>query len=134
MDKISEMLTKIRNAQMAGHKEVVVGFSNLKFALIKILLKEGFLESAVKIQDGKNADAIKIKLKYFQVSNTKRTPAINGLNRVSKCGQRIYVRSKDIKNVKNKYGIAILSTSKGIKTGEESRKMGLGGEYICEVW
>jgi small subunit ribosomal protein S8 len=134
MDKISEMLTKIRNAQMAGHKEVVVGFSNLKFALIKILLKEGFLESAVKIQDGKNADAIKIKLKYFQVSNTKRTPAINGLNRVSKCGQRIYVRSKDIKNVKNKYGIAILSTSKGIMTGEESRKMGLGGEYICEVW
>lgn len=130
MDKISEMLTKIRNAQMAGLKDVAIKPSKLKFALAEILEKEGFIESVSREKEG----MIKIILKYYQISQTNKIPAIKGMKKVSKAGQRIYVKNKDIKNVKNNYGLAIFSTSKGIMTGEESKKLGLGGEYICEVW
>jgi len=132
MDKISEMLTKIRNAQMAGHKEVEIKFSKFKFALAEILKKEGFVEAVSRNKD--EAGAIKIVLKYFQISNTEKAPAIRGMKKVSKSGQRIYVKSKEIRKVKNNFGVAIVSTSKGVMTGEESRKLGLGGEYVCEVW
>lgn len=132
MDKVSEMLTKIRNAQMAGHKEVEIKFSKFKFALAEILKKEGFVEAVSQNKD--ELGAIKIILKYFQVSNTERVPAIRGMKKVSKSGQRIYIKSKEINNVKNKFGIAIVSTSKGVMTGEESKKLGLGGEYVCEIW
>ena len=133
MDKISEMLTKIRNAQMAGHAEVNVDHSKLKLALALILEREGFVEA---VHSDKNPEAreIRIVLKYHRENNTKKIPAISGLKKVSHLGQRIYIKNKDIKNVKNKYGVAIISTSKGIMTGEESKKLGLGGEYICEVW
>lgn len=131
MDKIAEMLTKIRNAQIAGHREVVVKPSKLKFALAGILRKEGYLEEVSQEKDGRG---IKIVLKYYQASNTQKVPAIKGLRKISKSGQRAYVKNKDIKSVKNSYGTAIFSTSKGIMTGEESKKKGLGGEYICQVW
>jgi small subunit ribosomal protein S8 len=134
MDKISEMLTKIRNAQMAGHAEVTINFSNLKFTLAKILASEGFIESVAKGQNGSKSDFIKLKLKYLQISNTKKIPAIKGLKRLSRSGQRIYVGAKQIRDVKNKFGISIISTSKGIMTGAQSRKIGLGGEYLCEIW
>ncbi|HPN96721.1 MAG TPA: 30S ribosomal protein S8 [Candidatus Moranbacteria bacterium] len=133
MDTIAQMLTKIRNAQMAGHKEVEINASRLKLAIARILEKEGFVESVSK-EKNDNFEIIKIGLKYYQVSNTRKTPAIKGIQRVSKEGQRIYLKKKEIKNVKNKFGIAIISTSRGVMTGEESRKLGLGGEYICEVW
>ena len=133
MDKIAEMLTKIRNAQMAGHAEVKVGHSKLKLALARILEREGFVE-AVHPDKGADARMIRIVLKYHRESSTQKTPAISGLKKVSRLGQRIYIKNKDIKNVKNRYGIAIISTPKGIMTGEESKKLGLGGEYICEVW
>jgi small subunit ribosomal protein S8 len=132
-DTIAQMLTKIRNAQMAGHKEVWINASKLKLAIAKILEKEGFVESVAK-EAGDHFDKIKIGLKYYPVSGTKRLPAIKGIRRVSTEGQRIYLKSKDIRKVKNNYGIAVVSTSKGVMTGAESRKMGLGGEYICEVW
>ena len=132
MDKIAEMLTKIRNAQMAGHKEVEIKFSKFKFALAEILKKEGFIEDVSQNKD--EAGAIKIVLKYFQVSNTKQTPAIRGLKKVSKCGQRIYIKNKEIRTVKNDFGISIVSTSKGVMTGAQSRKLGIGGECICEIW
>ena len=132
MDKIAEMLTRIRNAQMAGHKEVEIKFSKFKFALAEILKKEGFVEAVSRNKD--EAGAIKIVLKYFQVSNTEKTPAIRGLKKVSKCGQRIYTKSKDIRSVKNDFGISIVSTSKGVMTGTDSKKLGLGGEFICEIW
>lgn len=133
MDKVADMLTQIRNAQMAGHKEVQMRASKLKLAIAKILEKEGFVDS-VHMGKFDNADRIKIALKYYKISNTKKNPAISGIRRISKGGQRIYVKNKDIKSVRNKFGIAIISTSRGIMTGEESRKLGLGGEYICEVW
>lgn len=132
MDKISEMLTKIRNAQMAGHAEVRVGYSKLKLALAGILEREGYV---LAIHPDKSADprTIRIVLKYHR-DNAQKVPAISGLKKISRSGQRIYIKHKDIKNVKNKYGIAIISTSKGVMTGEESKKLGLGGEYICEIW
>ncbi len=133
LDPISEMLTKIRNAQTAGLSNVSLSSSNLKLALAKILEKEGFIESVVKEKQA-DFDVLKIVLKYYTVSNTQKIPAIKGLRRISKEGQRIYVRNKDIKQVKNNYGIAIISTSKGVMTDYESKKSGLGGEYICEVW
>lgn len=133
MDKIAEMLTKIRNAQMAGHKEVRIPASGLKLAIAKILGQEGFISSFSLEQEGK-FNVIKIGLKYFEISRTKSIPAIQGIRRVSREGQRMYVGKQDIKNVKNKFGIAIISTSKGVMTGEESKKAGLGGEYVCEVW
>ena len=132
MDKISEMLTKIRNAQMAGHKEAKIRFSKFKFALAKILEKEGFVKSV--FYDENKAEDMHIVLKYYQISRTQKMPAIKGIKKVSKLGQRIYVKNKDIKKVKNDFGIAIISTSKGVMAGEQSKKMGLGGEYICKVW
>lgn len=133
MDKIAEMLTKIRNAQMAGHKEVRIRSSKVKLAIAKILESEGFIMSVSEEKD-ENNEIIKIDLKYHKVSPTKKVPAIQGIRRVSKLGQRMYVKKDEIKKVKNGFGIGIISTSKGIMTNEQSKKTGLGGEYICEVW
>jgi small subunit ribosomal protein S8 len=133
MDKIADMLTQIRNAQMAGHNEVLIKTSKIRLSIAKILEKEGFV-SLVMSEKIDDADRIKITLKYHKVSNMRKAPAIQGLRRISREGQRIYIKNKDIRTVKNKFGIAILSTSKGLMTGEESRKLGIGGEYICEVW
>jgi small subunit ribosomal protein S8 len=132
MDKISEMLVKIKNAQTSGHQKVLVSFSKLKFAVAKVLEKEGFVESVSRNDDEKSM--IKIILKYYKISSTKKIPAITDLKKISKAGRRVYIKSKDIRNVKNKFGRAIISTSKGVMSGEESRKLGLGGEYLCEVW
>lgn len=133
MDTIAEMLTRIRNAQKAGKKEVRVSASKLKLAIAKIFEKEGFIE-AVSEEVAGNFKNIKIILKYYTISNTQKDPAIKEINRISKEGQRIYIGNKKIKNVKNRYGISIISTSMGVMTGEEAKKNGVGGEYICEVW
>jgi small subunit ribosomal protein S8 len=133
LDPISEMLTKIRNAQLAGHKTVTVSASKLKLALAKILEKEGFVSAVSKEKQG-DFDVIRITLKYYTISNTNKVSAIKGIRRISKEGQRIYIKSKDVRSVKNNYGTALISTSKGVMTDYDARKTGLGGEYICEVW
>jgi small subunit ribosomal protein S8 len=133
LDPISEMLTKIRNAQMAQHKTVIISASKLKMALAKILEKEGFVDAVAKEKQA-NFDVIKITLKYYTISNTNKAPAVKGIRRISKEGQRIYVKSKDVRSVKNNYGVALISTSKGVMTDHDAKKAGLGGEYICEVW
>ncbi|MFZ2225835.1 MAG: 30S ribosomal protein S8 [Candidatus Moraniibacteriota bacterium] len=133
LDPISEMLTRIRNAQTAGLSTVTLGASKLKLALAKILEKEGFVESVTK-EKRDDFDMLKIILKYYKVSNTQKVPAIKGIRRISKEGQRIYLKSKEVGRVKNNYGIAIISTSKGVMTDHDAKKTGLGGEYVCEVW
>jgi len=133
LDPIAEMLTRIKNAQRAGKFEVLLSASKLKLAITRILEKEGFIESFIQEKEN-NREQIRIGLKYYQLSNTRRVPAISDIRRKSKEGQRIYLRSKDIKTVKNRLGISIISTSKGVMTGEEAKKQGLGGECICEVW
>lgn len=132
-DAIAEMLTKIRNAQMAGHPEVSARFSKNKFAIAKILEKEGFVEQ-VSLEKQNSFENIRIFLKYYQKSKTEKVPSIKGIRQVSKQGQRIYIKNKEVKKVKSGYGVAIISTSKGVMTDEEARKSGLGGEYICEMW
>jgi len=124
------MLTKIRNAQMAGHKETRVTFSKFKFALAKILEREGFLESVFK----EEKETIRIVLKYINKSKTEKIPAITGIKKVSRPGQRIYIKSENIRKIKNNFGISIISTSKGVMTGKDSREKKLGGEYVCNVW
>lgn len=133
LDPIADMLTRIRNAQMVKHKEVSVPFSKLKLSIAKILEQRNFIES-VKKEMGESFPVLKIVLKYDVVSNTEKNPAIREIRRVSRQGQRIYVKKTDIKRVKNGYGISVISTSRGMMTGDKARKLGLGGEIICEVW
>lgn len=133
LDPIAELLTRIRNAQRAGHSQVVIPASKLKLSIAKILEKEHFVEKVEKEKDGA-FDKIRIGLKYIQVSPTRKDPAIREIKRVSREGQRIYVKRENIRKVKNGYGIAVISTSKGVMTGKDAYRQGLGGEYLCQVW
>ncbi len=134
LDPIADMLTRIRNAQRAGHSEVVFPSSKFKKAIVKVLLDNGFIAGMESIK-GKSYELIKVSLKYHQKDGAKKAvPAIKQIKRVSKEGQRIYMDSKSVRRVKGGHGIAIITTSKGVMTGEEARKEKVGGELICEVW
>jgi small subunit ribosomal protein S8 len=133
LDPIADMLTRIRNAQKAGHKEVVMPSSKLKLSIATILMQENFIEKVEKEQIGV-FENLRIALRYTKVSQTQKDPAIREIKRVSREGQRIYVKKGDIKKVKNGYGVAVVSTSKGVMTGRDAYRQGLGGEYLCEVW
>ena len=127
-DPITDMLNRIRNAQAAFKEMAVIPFSNLKYEIAGILEKEKFIEGVEK--KGRKADkVIEIKLKY-----SDKIPAISSLKRISKPGKRIYSSVAQIKKVRQGYGIAIISTSKGLMTNKEARKQKLGGEVLCEVW
>ena len=127
-DPIADMLTRIRNAIMAGHDDVLVPSSKIKLAITKILKEEGSIER-YEILKGQPWPMIKIRLKY-----TDDQPAILGLERVSKPGLRVYVERRKIPRVYGGLGIAILSTPKGIMTGQEAWRQHLGGEILCYVW
>ena len=128
-DPIGDMLTRIRNAQTARHQTVDIPFSKMKLKIAEILKQEGFILDFKKKR--KNSQKIiKIKLKYLE----DNIPAISGLKRISKPSQRIYKKAKEIKKVKSGYGIAIISTSKGLMTDKEAKKRKLGGEVIAEIW
>ncbi len=127
-DPISDMLTRIRNAQAVSHQTVTIPFSKLKFDLAKILEKEG-LVNKVTSQGRKIRKVIEIELKY-----QKGQPVINTLKRVSKPGQRLYIRKDQIRPIRQGYGLSIISTSQGLMTNKQARKKGLGGEVICEIW
>lgn len=133
LDPISDMLTRIRNAQKAGHQDVMIPFSKLKLSIAKILVERQFVQSVKKEIEGK-FPVLRLVLSYDMSQRTKKIPAISGIKRISKQGQRVYAKKDAIKNVKNGYGISIVSTSKGLMTGDKARKSGLGGEVICEVW
>ena len=128
-DPIADMLTRIRNANSAKHKEVDVPASNMKRAIAQILVDEGYIASFEEIKDEKQG-MLRITLKYDE--NRKRV--IDGLKRISKPGLRIYVNKDELPQVLNGLGIALISTSKGIKTDKEARKEGLGGEVLAYVW
>ena len=129
-DPIADMLTRIRNAQIAKHDSVTMPASNNKKAIAKILLNEGYVKSVDSIDDGLQGE-IKITLKY---QNGKQTPVIAGLKRISKPGLRVYARCEELPKVLGGLGIAIISTSKGLMTDREARKNGLGGEVLCYIW
>ena len=128
-DPIADMLTRIRNAQTARHETVMVPDSKTKRAIAKILLNEGYI-AKVDVIENKVQGNIKITLKYTD----KNTKVITGIKRISKPGLRIYAQLEDLPKVLNGLGIAIISTSKGIVTDKEARKLGLGGEVLAYVW
>ena len=123
-DPIADMLTRIRNAHLALHKEVNVPRSKMKEALAAILKQEGYVEDVAV--DG---DVITITLKYL-----KGRPVITGLKRVSTPGRRVYVNSRQIPRVQNGLGICILSTSSGVMDGATAQEKKVGGERLCEIW
>lgn len=133
LDTISDMLTRIRNAQMAHKKEVFIPASKLKRAIAKILEERKFIHSAQDVEIG-GRPMLKVVLGYRQVSRTDRRGAITEIVRVSRQGQRRYVKSDEIKKIRSGYGVAIVSTSQGVMTGEDAHRKGLGGEYLCKVW
>ena len=128
-DPIADMLTRIRNAIMARHDSTLVPASRMKLSIAKILKEEGFIND-YEVTKGNLERVIKIHLRYYDGNE----PAIYGLERVSKPGLRVYAQQKEIPRVYNGLGIAILSTSKGVKTGQQAWRMGIGGELLCYIW
>ena len=133
-DPIADMLTRIRNAVLAGHVQVAMPSSKLKTEIAKILKDEGFLES-FEIVDGESEvqKVLRLKIKYVG-ERRQRNAVISGLERVSRPGRRIYTKKTDIPWVLSGIGVAILSTPKGVMTGARARQLGVGGEILCKVW
>ena len=133
LDPISDMLTRIRNAQNAGHTEVVFPMSKLKKKIAEVLLEKKYI-SGLSEEEEEKSKALKINLKYLMDEKGRRAPFIQGLRRISRQGQRIYAKKDQIPFVKSGYGMAIVSTSKGLMADSEARKARLGGEVICEIY
>lgn len=129
-DPIADMLTRIRNAQHAGHASLVMPRSKLKLELVKLLKNEGFIEGYVDDESKNYQGIIKVFLRY----NDNRKGVIRGLERVSKPGRRIYVGKDDVPRVRNGLGVAILTTPRGVLTDKQARHAGVGGEILCRVW
>jgi small subunit ribosomal protein S8 len=127
-DPIADMLTRIRNALKAGHRKVEIPGSKTKRRIAEILQQEGFIES-FEWQDDDRQGKLAIQLRWVG-----ETPAIEGIARISKPGQRRYARSSDIPEVRNGLGIMVISTPRGMMTDRAARKAGIGGELICSVW
>ncbi len=128
-DPIADMLTRIRNANAAGHDQVSVPASKLKAEIARILKEEGFIQDWTWVHDGPQG-TLRITLQY----GAKRERVLRGIRRVSKPGLRVYVRQTEIPRVRGGLGIAILSTSRGILTDRQARQLGVGGEVLCYVW
>jgi len=128
-DPIADMLTRIKNALQAKKEEVDIPSSKLKLRIAEILKEEGYIRDFKLIQDAKQG-IIRVFLKYDEYGE----PVISGLKKISKPGRRIYVSKDKIPRVMRGLGVAILTTSKGVMTDREARKMGVGGEVICYVW
>ena len=128
-DPRADMLTRIRNANSAKHKTVDVPASKMKTAIAEILFREGYIKS-FEVISNENQGIIRITLKYDE----KGTRVIDGIKRISKPGLRVYAGKEELPKVLNGLGIAIISTSKGLKTDKEAREAGMGGEVLAYVW
>ena len=129
-DPIADMLTRIRNANSSKHKTVDIPASKMKLAIADILFQEGYIKSFEEIKEENNQGIIRITLKYTE----KGKKVIDGLKRISKPGLRVYASKEELPKVLNGLGIAIISTSKGLKTDKEARALGVGGEVLAYVW
>jgi small subunit ribosomal protein S8 len=128
-DPIADMLTRIRNALMAGHDSVLVPASKVKLVLARILKEEGFI-TEYELLRGKPQRVMKLRLRYMDDGE----PAISGLKRVSRPGLRVYVGSNEIPRLYGGMGVALLSTPEGVLTGRKARSHGVGGELLCYIW
>jgi small subunit ribosomal protein S8 len=134
IDPIGDMLTRIRNAVLAGHTTVALPSSKIKVSIAKIMKEEGYV-SGYEVVDGKTdgQKMLRIRLKYIG-ERRERRPVISGLERVSRPGRRVYTGKQEIPWVLSGLGVAILSTPKGVMTGQRARQLGVGGEVLCKVW
>ena len=128
-DPIADMLTRIRNANTSKHKTVDIPASKMKTGIAEILFKEGYIKAYEEIKD-ENQGIIRVTLKYDEKVNR----LIDGLRRISKPGLRVYASKEELPKVLNGLGIAIISTSQGLKTDKEARQLGVGGEVLAYVW
>ena len=128
-DPIADMLTRIRNANSAKHKTVDIPASKMKTAIAEILFKEGYIKS-FEIINNETQGIIRVTLKYDEIGNR----VIDGIKRISKPGLRVYAGKEELPKVLNGLGIAIVSTSKGLKTDKEAREAGIGGEVLAYIW
>ncbi len=128
-DPIADYLTRIRNAVRAGHKKVDIPNSNIKKGITQILKNHQYIQNFINIDDGLQG-LIRIYLKY----GPEETPIIKGLRRISNPGCRVYVGKDNIPRVLNNLGIAVMTTSQGLMTNKDAKKLGLGGEVLCYVW
>lgn len=128
-DQVADLLTRIRNANMAGHDQVEVMSSRLNVEIVKILHSEGFVRGYDIIKD-KTQNRIKVALKY----GPRKEKIITDLKRVSRSGRRVYTKRGDVPRVLGGLGIAIISTSSGVMTDRKARQLGVGGEVLCYVW
>ena len=133
-DPIADMLTRIRNALMSGHLTVALPSSKMKLSIAKILKDEGYI-SSYEVVDGDvpGHKVLRLRLKYIG-ERRERRPVITGLERISRPGRRVYAGKQEIPWVLSGIGIAIISTSKGVMTGQRARQLGVGGEVICKIW
>jgi len=133
-DPIADMLTRIRNAVMSGQSLTAMPNSKIKAEIAKILKEEGYIES-FDVVDGEKPGqmVLRVRIKYIGDRREKR-PVITNLERISRPGRRVYTRKQDIPWVLSGMGVAILSTPKGVMTGQRARQLNLGGEIICKVW
>ncbi|HEC33254.1 MAG TPA: 30S ribosomal protein S8 [Chloroflexi bacterium] len=133
-DPISDMLTRIRNAIAAGHPAVSMPSSKMKVAIARILKEEGYIEGYRVVEyEEQPRYRLLVRLKYVGEQRGRR-PVITGLKRVSKPGRRVYTRAKNVPWVRSGMGIAILTTPKGVLTGQQARRLGVGGEVLCYIW
>ncbi|MBI2042277.1 MAG: 30S ribosomal protein S8 [Candidatus Nealsonbacteria bacterium] len=127
-DPITDMLNRIKNGQAAAKEQVAIPYSNFKYEIAKILEKEKFVES-VERKGRKINKFFEVTLKYED-----KVPAISGIKRVSKPGRRIYLPAKDLRKVRDGYGMAVISTPKGLMSNRQARKEKAGGEVLFEIW
>ncbi len=135
MSPIANMLVQIKNGQSVGKAEVMIPFSNLKFAIVSVLQKEGYvgtIEKKKKSARGGSASGGKAEIPFLQVA--LKPDAIRGMRFISKPSRRMYAGKDALRKVKSGYGISVISTSRGIMTGTEAHKAGIGGEVIFEIW
>ncbi len=133
-DPISDMLTRVRNVVMTGQNTVAMPSSKIKVEIARILKEEGYIEGFEEVDgEAESHKVLRLRLKYVGERRTRR-PVITGLERVSRPGRRIYTRKTEIPWVLSGIGIAILSTPKGVMTGQRARQLGVGGEILCKVW
>lgn len=128
-DHVSNLLVRVRNAQMARFEQVELPSTRVLESIVRILKEEGFVKNYRVLPDPKQAS-----LRIYLRSDPAEGYAIKGMRRVSRPGRRVYVGKDEIPTVKSGFGIAILSTSKGVMTGEKAKKLAIGGELLCRVW
>ncbi len=128
-DPVADMLTRIRNANTAGHASVDIPASKIKKNIADILQKEGYIKG-YEVVEGETQDTLRVAMKY----GPDKAKVINGIKRISKPGLRVYAKRNEVPKVLGGLGVAIISTSNGLITDKEARKLGVGGEVVCYVW